>query len=213
MWHCPAGHGIPIRQGHGYLEKVWNFSDSCVLVFGLKIASCIFISSRDRVTCTILVLGALSEMLHASWPTGFMSLCIDSDLGCYSQLNGLACVSFWSANKLWLLVCEMWCLLQCANSLYGWLDVNIPLLAKLFTPFSHAKIRTIYLESACVTPASWWPLPLPQIPATSLQRNNLLCREQRPKTWLGQTGQQNCSKAKKILFPARPNMIHNVCGN
>ena len=114
MWDCPAGHGIPIRQGHRYLRKIWKFSNGCVSVFGLKRASCIFISSRDRVTCIIWVLGELSEMLHTSWPTGFMSLCIDSDLCSY----GLSCVSFWNEIGLWLPVCEKWCLWQCADSLY-----------------------------------------------------------------------------------------------
>lgn len=50
-------------------------SYSCFLVFGLKRVSCTFFLTVDRVTYTIWVLGYLSEVLHASWPTGFMSLC------------------------------------------------------------------------------------------------------------------------------------------
>lgn len=45
--------------------------------------------------------------------------------------------------------------------LYGWLDLNVPLLAELFTPFSDAKIQNIYLESDFAVAASEQPIPFP----------------------------------------------------
>lgn len=199
MWDC-----TPIKQGHGYLRKIWKFSNGGGLVFGPKRAFCIFISIRDRVSCIIWVLGELSEMAHTSWPTGFMSLCIESDLRSYGQLNGLFCMSFRNAVRLWLPVCVTWCLWQCANSLYGWLIVNVLLLAKLFTPFSHAKIKNTYLESECALPASWQPIPLPKIPTTSLERKYVLGREQRPKCDWEKLVNKTVQRKRKLYLLQEP---------
>lgn len=65
------------------------------------------------------------------------------DLGSHGQPNGLFLYLILKCNQV--VVDFLWWLWQCANSFYGWLDLNVPLLAEPFTPFSHAKIENIYL--------------------------------------------------------------------
>lgn len=129
-------------------------SYSCFLVFGLKRVSCTFFLTGDRVTYTIWVLGYLSEVLHASWPTGFMSLCtvtyafMTNKVGfllCNSELQS-ACSCLTVRQHVWWHV----------NSLCEWLDMAVPLLAKLFAFFFYARVKNKILESKCALSFAWW---------------------------------------------------------
>lgn len=205
MWDCPAGHS------HWYLRKMWKFSNDHVLVFVLRRASCIFILSRDRVTCITWVLGEFLEMLHTSWPTLFMSLCIGGDLILLWQIkwaflyvilkyNQIVVACLWDMNDVYGNV-----LTACMDG-WMWMFLYWPHSSHL-SPMQRLKtsIWKVYGRASLMT-------------ACSITQNHHYFITKKKTAWLGAKAKnvirRNWSaklfKRKETLFSARANTIHNV---